>query len=121
MVLPLWKEPFLIYRLVVEPCCRQRKQFAKLLSWQMRSISAQSTSVPLQPSFSLTVTMRNKEVETYEVNSADLGHGVASLEGAISDIEAGGGALLQTKKTIRKAAILADALDLSPKHQRAIA
>jgi len=68
-----------------------------------------------------TEEMRNKEVETYEVNSADLGHGVASLEGAISDIQAGGGALLQTKKTIKKALILSDALDLSPKQQRTVA
>jgi hypothetical protein len=67
-----------------------------------------------------TEKMRNAEVETYEINAADLGHGVASLEGAMSDMEAGKGALLQTKKTIRKAAVLADALNLSPKHQRAI-
>jgi len=67
-----------------------------------------------------TENMREKEKETYEINSADLGHGVASLEGAMSDMEAGKGALLQTKKTIRKAAVLADALNLSPKHQRTI-
>merc|ERR1719428_2184015 len=68
-----------------------------------------------------TEEMRNKEVNTYEVNAADLGHGVASLEGAMSDMEAGKGALLQTKKFIRKAAVLADALDLGPKHQRTLA
>merc|ERR1719379_2593836 len=68
-----------------------------------------------------TEKMRNAEVETYEINAADLGHGVASLEGAMSDMEAGKGALLQTKKVIRKAAVLADALDLSPKHQRTLA
>jgi len=70
-----------------------------------------------------TEEMRDKEVNTYEINSADLGHGVASLEGAMSDMEAGKGALLQTKKVIRKAAILADALNLSPspKQQRVLA
>merc|ERR1719355_202247 len=67
-----------------------------------------------------TEAMRDEEVNTYEVNAADLGHGVSSLEGAMSDMETGKGALLQTKKTIRKAAVLADALNLSPKHQRAI-
>merc|ERR1719316_2449498 len=69
-----------------------------------------------------TEKMRDAEQETYEINAADLSHGVSSLEGAISDIQAGGGALLQkSKKNIRKAAALADALDLSPKHQRTIA
>jgi len=68
-----------------------------------------------------TEAMRDEEVNTYEVNAADLGHGVSSLEGAMSDMETGKGALLQTKKFIRKAAALADALDLSPKHQRTLA
>merc|ERR1719261_1435867 len=67
-----------------------------------------------------TEEMRNKEVETYEVNSADLGHGVASLEGALSDMQAGKG-FIQIKKTVRKALAIASAMvDLSPKHQRAV-
>jgi len=67
-----------------------------------------------------TEKMRNKEVETYEVNAADLAHGISSLEGAISELEAGKPSLIGTKKVIRKAAVLAETLEISPKHQRAI-
>merc|ERR1719313_2824487 len=67
-----------------------------------------------------TQNMRNKEEETYEVNAADLGHGVASLEGALSDMQAGK-SFLSLKRTVRKALAISSAVELSPKHQRAVA
>jgi hypothetical protein len=65
---------------------------------------------------------REKEKAKYEVVFADMTKAVASLEGAIADMEAGKGAsLLSVKKRIRKSLALSDALDLSPKQQRSVA
>merc|ERR1719262_241025 len=64
---------------------------------------------------------REKEQAKYEATAADLSKGVTSLETAIADMQAGKGAsFLSVKKSIRKSIVMADALDLSPKRQRAI-
>merc|ERR1719359_355938 len=52
---------------------------------------------------------------------ADLEKAISSLEGAIKALENSKPTdLLQVKKMIRKSVALADVLDLSPKHRRAI-
>jgi len=72
--------------------------------------------------------MREKEKAKYEATAADMAKSVASLEGAIADIQAGlGGAaasFLSIKKNIKKSINMARDLDLglgaSPKQQRAM-
>jgi len=65
--------------------------------------------------------MREKEKAKYEVTAADLSKAVSSLEGAIAAMQGGKSAsLLQIQKRVRKSIALADALELSPKHQRAL-
>merc|ERR1719163_1612531 len=64
---------------------------------------------------------REKEKAKYEATAADLTKANTQLETAIADMQAGKGAsFLSVKKSIRKSVIMADALDLSPKRQRAI-
>merc|ERR1719230_1580671 len=65
--------------------------------------------------------MREAEVTQYEATAADLGKGVSSLEGAISDAKSGQLKLLQTKASVKRSLIMADALDLAPQHSKAIA
>merc|ERR1719421_2034144 len=64
---------------------------------------------------------REKEQAKYEATAADLTKANTQMETAIADLQAGKGAsFLSVKKSIRKSVIMADALDLSPKRQRAI-
>merc|ERR1719284_1451386 len=64
---------------------------------------------------------REKEKAKYEATAADLTKANTQLETAIADLQAGKGAsFISVKKSIRKSVIMADALDLSPKRQRAI-
>merc|ERR1719482_180086 len=68
--------------------------------------------------------IRQKEKAAYEATAADLAKAISSLEKAITILEkakgGGGASLLEVKNIIRKSVALADALGLSPKHQRAM-
>merc|ERR1719454_352782 len=66
-------------------------------------------------------SMREAEVTQYEATAADLGKGVSSLEGAISDAKAGQLSLVHVKASVKRSLIMADALDLAPQHSKAIA
>merc|ERR1719424_295707 len=82
------------------------------LGEQIRSLDKEMTEITAR---------REKEKAKYEVSAADLSKGVSSLEGAVADMQAGKGAsFLSVKKGIRKSIAIADALELSPKHQRSI-
>merc|ERR1719453_2623637 len=64
---------------------------------------------------------RAKEKAEYDRVIADLEKAISSLEGAIAALEKSKPAdLIQIKRMIRKSIALADLLDLSPKHRRAI-
>merc|ERR1719181_909121 len=82
------------------------------LAEMIRSLDKEMTEI---------TAMREKEKAKYEATAADLSKAVTSLEGAISEMQAGKGAsFLSVKKGIRKSIAIADALDLSPKQQRSI-
>jgi hypothetical protein len=65
---------------------------------------------------------REKEKAKYEASAADLSKGVASLEGAIADMQAGmgGASFLSVKKGILKTMAIAETFEWSPKQQRSI-
>merc|ERR1719310_2757287 len=65
--------------------------------------------------------MREAEKTQYETTAADLGKGVTSLEGAIADAKGGKVSLLRTKASVKRSLIMADALNVAPKHQKALA
>jgi len=65
---------------------------------------------------------RNKAKTKYEAEAADLAKGVMGLEGAIADMKAGmPSSLAQIKSSVRKSLMMADNLDLDPKHSRGLA
>merc|ERR1719265_1025779 len=79
----------------------------------------------LEAEMAEAVEIRQKEKAIYEATAADLAKAISSLEKAIQILQqakgaSGGAALLAVKQTIRKSIALADALGLSPKHQRAL-
>merc|ERR1719498_317254 len=57
--------------------------------------------------------MREQEQTAYEANAADLGKGVASLEGAIAEASGGQPSLLSMKTSAKRSLIMADALGLA--------
>merc|ERR1719326_252069 len=62
---------------------------------------------------------RNEENTKYEATSADLQAAVTGIEGAIESVEKSmPSSLSQLKATVRKSLVIADVLDISPKHQR---
>jgi len=65
---------------------------------------------------------REKEKAEYDAVIADLSKAISSLEGAIASLEdsKNPSMLVEIKRTIRRSVALADALDLNPKHRRAI-
>merc|ERR1719428_719961 len=65
--------------------------------------------------------MREAEKTSYEATAADLGKGVSSLEGAISDAKGGKLSLMGMKTSVKRSLIIADTLDLAPKHHKALA
>merc|ERR1719428_653206 len=65
--------------------------------------------------------MRESEKTQYEATAADLGKGVSSLEGAISDAKGGKVGLMSLKTSVKRSLIMADALDLAPQHHKAVA
>jgi len=67
-------------------------------------------------------SMREKEKTKYESQAADLQKGIDGLEGAIADMKAGmPSSLAQVKVSVRKSLLMADTLDMDPKHSRKIA
>jgi len=67
-------------------------------------------------------SMREKEKTKYESQAADIQKGIDGLEGAIADMKAGmPSSLAQVKTSVRKSLLMADTLDMDPKHSRAIA
>jgi len=73
-----------------------------------------------------TEQRREKEKEKYETNSADLNKGIANLEAAVTDLQAGLGgaaALMTLKKSVRRTVVMADLLGLAhnEKQKKAIA
>merc|ERR1719326_144657 len=61
----------------------------------------------------------NEENTKYEATSADLQAAVTGIEGAIESVEKSmPSSLSQLKATVRKSLVIADVLDISPKHQR---
>lgn len=65
---------------------------------------------------------REKAKTKYEAEAADLAKGIMGLEGAIADMKAGMSAsFAQLKSSVRKSLLMADTLNLDPKHSRAIA
>merc|ERR1719428_1103185 len=62
--------------------------------------------------------MRESEKTQYEATAADLGKGVSSLEGAISDAKGGKVGLMTMKTSVKRSLIIADTLDLTPKHHK---
>merc|ERR1719428_2695795 len=65
--------------------------------------------------------MREADKTQYEATAADLGKGVSSLEGAISDAKGGKIGLTSLKTSVKRSLIIADTLDLAPKHHKALA
>merc|ERR1719335_31555 len=61
--------------------------------------------------------LREKEKTKYEASAADLSKAVSSLEGAIANMAAGMG-LTQLKTSVRKNLLMADMLNIAPKHSR---
>jgi hypothetical protein len=67
-------------------------------------------------------SMREKEKTKYESQAADIQKGIDGLEGAIADMKAGmPSSLAQVKTSVRKSLLMADTLDMDPKHSRTIA
>merc|ERR1719353_687466 len=64
--------------------------------------------------------MREAELTQYEATAADLGKGVSSLEGAISDAKGGKLGLVGLKTSVKRSLIMADTLDLAPQHHKTL-
>jgi len=58
---------------------------------------------------------RESDKTKFEVKDNDLGHGVASLDGAIADMKSGK-SLLAMGKSVRRTLAMADMLGMAPKH-----
>merc|ERR1719174_2799710 len=62
---------------------------------------------------------RDAERTKYEATSADLEAAVTGINGAIDSVKASmPSSLAQMKASLRKSLVIADVLDISPKHQR---
>merc|ERR1719440_31699 len=102
---------------------RKKTALEKRLTVEIEELNKEIAD--LEAEMAEAVEIRQKEKAIYEATAADLAKAISSLEKAIQILQeakgtAGGAALLTVKQTIRKSIALADALGLSPKHQRAL-
>merc|ERR1719440_715201 len=102
---------------------RKKTALEKRLTVEIEELNKEIAD--LEAEMAEAVEIRQKEKAIYEATAADLAKAISSLEKAIQILQeakgtAGGAALMQVKKIIRKSVALADALGLSPRHTRAL-
>jgi hypothetical protein len=77
--------------------------------------------IAIQKKIEQIVAMRQAEITRFEGNTADISKANGELEGAIENVKEGKEGLLHIKSKIKRTLIMADAMDIAPKHHKALA